>query len=276
MKLKIANFTLMAERKLKFGFSDRFILLVIILNSVIIFLQEGGHSSGFINVLDATCTIIFLLEMIVKHCKLGFKGYWSSAWNRLDGILVILSLPSLISYVVPAQLLDLSILLILRVLRVFRFFRLIHIFPNFGKIVKNLWRAIKDSVPIFAGFLILIIVFALFSCALFKDISPQYFGTPLDSIYSTFRLCTVEGWYDIPDSLSKTLGPGQIAWVRIYFIIILIAGGIIGLSLVNSIFVDAMVSDNNDELEKEVATLNDKIDALTEEIKKLQDTNKKL
>lgn len=265
----------MVERKDKFWFSDRFILLVILLNSAIIFIQESGHSSTFLNVLDATCTVIFLIEMIIKHCQLGFKGYWSSGWNRLDGILVILSVPSLISYFVPAQMLDLSILLILRVLRVFRFFRLIHIFPNFGKIVKSLWNAMKDSVPIFVGFFILIVVFALFSCALFKDISPQYFGTPLDSIYSVFRLCTVEGWYDIPDSLSQSLGPGQIAWVRIYFIFILIAGGIIGLSLVNSIFVDAMVSDNNDELEKEVATLNEKIDVLTEEIKKLQNTDNK-
>ena len=37
---------------------------------------------------------------------------------------------------------------------------------------------------------------------------------------------------------------------------------IIGLSLVNSIFVDAMVSDNNDELERQVKELNEKIDKL--------------
>ena len=35
---------------------------------------------------------------------------------------------------------------------------------------------------------------------------------------------------------------------------ILITGGIFGLSLVNSIFVDAMVADNNDEIEKKTTT----------------------
>lgn len=40
--------------------------------------------------------------------------------------------------------------------------------------------------------------------------------------------------------------------------------------MVNSIFVDAMVSDNNDELEAEVKMLNGKIYSLTEEIKKPQ------
>lgn len=254
--------------------SERFILLVIIINSVIIFLQESGISSPLVSVIDALCTIIFIIEMVCKHQALGVKGYWRSGWNRLDGVLVILSIPSLISYVVPAQFLDLSIVLILRILRVFRFFRLIHIFPNFGIIMKNLWKALRDSLPIFIGFFILIIVFALFSCAMFRDVSPQYFGTPLDAIYSTFRLCTVEGWYEIPDSLSQILTSGQIAWVRIYFIIILIAGGIIGLSLVNSIFVDAMVSDNNDDLEREVNQLNQKIDILTEEIKQLKNGTK--
>lgn len=248
--------------------SERFILFVIIVNAVVIFLQESGVSTPFVNILDAVCTVIFLIEMICKQVDMGMKKYWTNSWNIMDGTLVLLSIPSLIAYFVPNALSSLSMLLILRILRVFRFFRVVHIFPNFGQIMSNLWKALKDSLPIFAGFLVLIIISALFSCALFKNAAPQYFGTPLDSIYSTFRLCTVEGWYEIPDTLAQTLSQNQIVWVRIYFVIILLSGGIIGLSLVNSIFVDAMVSDNNDELEQEVKTLSGKIDELKEEIKK--------
>jgi voltage-gated sodium channel len=47
-------------------------------------------------------------------------------------------------------------------------------------------------------------------------------------------------------------------------------GGILGLSLVNSVFVDAMVSDNNDELTKEVERLHEKIDALNCKIDELK------
>jgi voltage-gated sodium channel len=47
-----------------------------------------------------------------------------------------------------------------------------------------------------------------------------------------------------------------------YFIFVVISGGIFGLSLVNSIFVDAMVSDNNDELENKIDLLDQKIDKL--------------
>ena len=47
-----------------------------------------------------------------------------------------------------------------------------------------------------------------------------------------------------------------------YFIFVVFSGGIFGLSLVNSIFVDAMVSDNNDELEKKIDNLETKITLL--------------
>ena len=249
--------------------SERFILLVILVNSAVIFLQESGVSGLWLSVIDILCTLIFIVEMVGKHAEMRFSRYWSSGWNILDGTLVILSLPSLIAYAMP-EMLDLSFLLILRVLRVFRFFRLVHIFPNFGHIVKNLWKALKESFAIFVGFLIMIVVFALLSCSLFKDAAPQYFGTPWDSIYSTFRMCTVEGWYDIPDAVAESVGPAAVAWVRMYFVLILIAGGIIGLSLVNSIFVDAMVSDNNDALEAEVKELTGKVDELLDEIKRLK------
>ena len=245
---------------------ERFILVVILLNSIILFLQESGVSSPFLSAIDAACTLIFLVEMIGKQYELGIRKYWSSGWNILDGSLVILSIPALITYLAPVGMMDLSFLLILRVLRVFRFFRLVHIFPNFGNIMKNLWKALRDSFAIFVGFLILIVVFALLSCALFKDTVPEYFGTPWDSIYSTFRLCTIEGWYDIPDTVAASLPQAAVAWVRIYFVLILVAGGIIGLSLVNSIFVDAMVSDNNDGLVSEIQQLNEKIDRLTKKL----------
>ncbi len=46
----------------------------------------------------------------------------------------------------------------------------------------------------------------------------------------------------------------------------MISGGIICLSLVNSIFVDAMVSDNNEPLENKISILDEKIDKVLEKI----------
>ncbi|HRD83001.1 MAG: hypothetical protein IAE84_13065 [Saprospiraceae bacterium] len=52
---------------------------------------------------------------------------------------------------------------------------------------------------------------------------------------------------------------------RLFFMSVFFFGGVIGLSIVNSIFVDSMVSDNNDSLELKVDALQRKIDLLLEQ-----------
>ena len=157
---------------------------------------------------------------------------------------------------------DLSFLLIFRLFRAFRFFRMIHFFPGVEQIGRNFKKALKESASLFVGYSIVILIFSLFSTSLFGHIAPQYFGTPIDSIYSIFRLFTIEGWYDIPDAVASTCGTWGICLIRLYFIFLLVLGGIIGLSLINSVFVDAMVSDNNNEMMKKIIDLEKKIDQL--------------
>ena len=77
--------------------NEKFIFSIILLNAIIIFLQASNVDNIWIQIIDVACTLIFTMEMITKHVEYGVKGYWSSGWNRLDGILVILSIPSVIS-----------------------------------------------------------------------------------------------------------------------------------------------------------------------------------
>lgn len=77
--------------------NDHFILVVILINSVVIYLQESGIVSPALLGIDIACTLVFVVEMVVKHIAFGIKGYWNNGWNRMDGILVILSLPSLVT-----------------------------------------------------------------------------------------------------------------------------------------------------------------------------------
>jgi len=53
--------------------------------------------------------------------------------------------------------------------------------------------------------------------------------------------------------------------VRFYFCILLIMGGIIGMSFINSVFVDAMVSDNNDDVKEKLTEIEKKLDQLINE-----------
>lgn len=248
--------------------NEKFIFSIILLNAIIIFLQASNVDNIWIQILDVACTLIFTMEMITKHVEYGVKGYWSSGWNRLDGILVILSIPSVIALFLPEHLMDLSFLMVLRLLRTLRFLRVLHFFPNFDQIAKGFKLAVKQSYGILLCFLVLIIVFGLVNCSLFKDVAPAYFATPLDSIYSVFRICTIEGWYDIPDTIAAATSPAIGRIVRFYFCLLLAFGGIIGMSFINSVFVDAMVADNNDDVLKKLDDLEKKIDELLKEKEK--------
>ena len=122
----------------------------------------------------------------------------------------------------------------------------------------------RQSYAILLSFAVIIVIFGLLNCSLFGEADPEHFQTPLRSIYAVFQICTVEGWYEIPNTVAEYYGASSIAAevVRLYFCALLILGGIIGMSFINSIFVDAMVSDNNNELESQMKELNAKMDEL--------------
>lgn len=251
--------------------NENIILSLIIFNTIIIFIQQSGVSSPLLLYIDFVISFIFLMEMIVKLKEYGFSGYWKNAWNRLDGILVIITLPSMVELFIPLGI-NTYFVLTLRALRIFKSFRIIRFFPHVNELSKGLKKAIKDSYSVFTGLMIIILVFSLLNCSLFSRAAPEYFATPIDSIYSVFRLFTIEGWYAIPDKISEYYGNLPIIGivVKFYFSILLIIGGIIGVSFVNSVFVDAMVSDNNDNLEEDIKRLERKINQLTDKIDKLQ------
>lgn len=133
--------------------NDRFILAIILLNSGIIYAQVSGYNNLYVNIIDIACTLIFAIEMVCKHLEYGIRGYWKDGWNKLDGTLVIFSLPSLVEVFVPMGMHNTSFLLILRLLRVLRFFRILHFFPNFSKIVLAFKVALKESYAILIEFL---------------------------------------------------------------------------------------------------------------------------
>ena len=248
--------------------NEKAILAVILLNATVIYLQVCGYEYPLLTVLDIVCTVIFIIEMAVKHYEYGWRGYWKDGWNRMDGILVLLSIPSLLNVFVPTIASELSVLLILRVLRVLRFFRVMHFFPNFPKVIQGFKTAMRESYGVLLSYFVIIVIFGLLNCSLFQEADPEHFSSPLRSIYSVFQICTVEGWYEIPNAIADYYGSSPIIphVVRIYFTFLLIMGGIIGMSFINSIFVDAMASDNNDDIKEQLNTLQKSVDELKEQL----------
>jgi voltage-gated sodium channel len=267
-----------------FFLNDKNILTLISINALIIFLQGFKNSNQteiILSYLDDVLTFLFIVEMSVKAIHFGWKEYLKSGWNKFDFLLIILSIPSLVVHIIPDSndFINISYLLVFRVFRVFKFFRFVQFFPQVEHIFRSAKMALRSSFMVLLGFFVVIFIMAILSTFFFQGMAPNLFGDPLTSYYSTFQVFTVEGWNAIPDALikeaaenGKSFLPWQIFFIRIYFIALFIMGGIFGLSIVNSIFVDAMISDH-DETEKQfedveikLKELNSKIDLLISKI----------
>jgi len=245
--------------------NDKFILILILLNAVIIFVggfETSANNKYLLSLIDNFITGLFIVELIIKFKEFGIRGYFKSNWNKFDFILISLSFPTLFAFITNIEITSYSFLLVFRVMRVFKSFRFLKFIPGIEHLIKGINRALKASVIVLIGFVIYIFIIGIFSFYMFKETSPEHFGNPINSLYSIFRIFTVEGWYEIPEQLSQNLSSTTSFFTYLYFIFVVITGGIFGLSLVNSIFVDAMVSDNNNELEKKIDDLNKKIDSL--------------
>jgi len=217
----------------RFFLNDFCIINLIIANALLIFVQEFELKGNILDYFEPVFTILFMIEMGIKINENGFSKYIGEIWNKFDFILIIISTPSLAVIFYNDTDLQLNIFLTLRVFRVFKFFRLIRFFPNVSTLVSSVQRALKASYIVIAGFFLLVFIVSLVTCSLFKNIAPEYFGNPLDSFYSIFRIFSVEGWYEIPDLIAARTNPIIGFFSKLYFIILLLCGGIIGISLVN-------------------------------------------
>jgi voltage-gated sodium channel len=251
----------------RFFTNDNIMLVLVLINTGILFVSgffSGNYS--LLLIIDSLFTLLFLIEALVKIRMHGFSKYWSDGWNRLDFILVALALPSCIN-IFGEYFPGTSILLSLRTMRAFKAFRMLKFIPNIDSLLNGIKLAFKASYIVAIGLVVLLLVFSIVTTFLFGNAAPQFFGNPALSVYSIFRLFTIEGWYEMPEAIAVNGGPTVAVMARIYFSFLLFMGGIIGMSLVNSIFVDAMAADNNDEVLEKLSQIEKKLDRLDSEQK---------
>ncbi len=244
---------------------ERCVSVVIVINAVTLFalgfLKENTPSSALLLTIDYLCVWYFLIEAILKIRNNGWREYWARNWNRFDFLIVILSTPALLTPFFDLH--DFAIILVLRLGRLFRLFRLLSFVPNRDHLMDGIVRALKASIGVFLALFLVNVILALGATYLFGDAAPEYFGNPLLSCYSLFKVFTLEGWYEIPDAIvDRTDMPVWAVVVRGYFVICVLVGGILGLSLANAVFVDEMMMDNTADLEAKVDRLSEQVEEL--------------
>jgi voltage-gated sodium channel len=257
-----------------FFLNERNILFIIVINAITIFAQGFDSLSPevhqYLSIIDGIATFLFMVEMLVKIHYFGWRAYIHSNWNKLDFTLIILAVPSLLMMFTSLDFIRLEFIMVLRITRVFKFFRFVRFVPGIESLIAGVSRALRASVLVLFGFFVYNIILSLFSCYLFKQMAPEYFGNPLLSQYTIFKVFTIEGWYEIPETMTEDSTPLVALFTRLYFVLILLSGGIFGMSLVNSIFVESMVSDNNTGLEHKVDELTRKVESLLQQLEQHQ------
>lgn len=246
------------------------IIYAIILNAVILFMLGFPQlqESVLLERVDLVFTVFFALEAFFKIRMYGWYLYIRNGWNRFDFFLVVISFPSLFAFL--AFVPDVSFLLVFRLLRILRILRFLRFIPNIKQMFAGIQRAFRASIFILIVLFIYNVLLAVLSTFLFGSISPQLFGNPFVSLFSIFQIFTVEGWNEIPREMIEGLPKGALlsGFIRAYFVLVVLTGGIFGFSIVNAIFVDEMTKDNNDELEEKIDELRKKIDILLEHQRK--------
>ncbi|MEZ4984706.1 MAG: ion transporter [Saprospiraceae bacterium] len=249
----------------RFFLTETNMLLAIFLNSIVIFALyfPSLENVRWLENIDHFFIFLFTLEAIVKIRHLGWQAYWESRWNRFDLTIVLGSMPTLLTGILPVP--DTSLLIVLRLFRLLRLVRFLRFIPNMAKIMQGLGRALKSSVFVILALMFLNLLLALISCQLYGKVAPEYFGNPLVSAYSIFQLFTIEGWNDIAQAVAiQTDNDFLMGMTRFYFGLVVLLGGIFGMSLANAVFVDEMTMDNNNELEAKIDNLQLEIRALKE------------
>lgn len=249
----------------KIFLNENIVIGVILVNCILIFM-EGYFLNDFpivFTITNAFFALFYVIECSVKIYHYSFKGYISKGVNRLDFVLSIISIPELAAIAIASFNPELTFLFALRAFRLVRGIRLLKILgiiKNGEALLQGIGRALKSSYLILLLFFLINFILSSISFNLFNLKAPEYFGSPLESLYSIFKIFTVEGWYEIPEVIAKQYPVFQGWLVRLYFILILFVGGIFGLSIVNSVFVEGMI--NNSDMDKKIDKILERLDEI--------------
>ncbi|MCC7479108.1 ion transporter [bacterium] len=254
--------------------SERTTLFFISLNAAVLFFDafpaiHASPAGHWLHIIDYGCILFFVLELVLKLILQGRRGYFSQAWNVFDFTVVVLSLPALLVPFGVAQGEGFVAILLLRLIRLSRFMRALRFIPRLERLVAGAQRALRASTGVMLAMLFYLFIFGLAATYLFgQPDSPAHakFSDPLVSMYSMFTVFTVEGWFETPDLIAGESGYWAAHAIRAFFVLAVITGGIILLSLLNAVFVEEMSSDLSEQQEDSFEKLDVELAQLKSEL----------
>jgi voltage-gated sodium channel len=250
-----------SEKIVNHPFFSRFIITLILINSVIIGLETYSsiyetYRQSFIFI-DRIILWLFTIEIVLKLMAARFSiSFFKDKWNVFDFIIVASG-----HLFVGSQFVT-----VLRILRVLRVFRTISVIPSLRRLVNALLLTIPSLGTILLLMGIVFYIFAVIGTVLFKEASAEYFGTLHHSLLTLFQMVTLESW------ASGVMRPvmENSPWAWPYFVAFILIGTFIILNLFVGVIVNnfekveaeenGMEEDNSfEELKREMNSLRGEI-----------------
>lgn len=262
----------------KLAYNENLILFLILLNFLVIYIHTFDVVKPYYPLLDwmdVVFTMIFIVEIFIKiqdqPGKHKINSYLNNHWNKIDFYSVLLAFPS-IGVLFSHHFEFFAGFTALRSLRVFKFLRVIEYIPNGKRISRQVFKALKSISFIIFAFVVYSTIISIISVNLFKSAAPGYFHDAFDSFFTIFKIFSGDGFSDVVAEIaSNTSGPFLI-FTKFYFVFIVFTGSILGLSLINTIFIDQMSQIEEHIEDKEKVAL----DMVMSEINGLKEQNRQL
>lgn len=206
---------------------DNFIMAVIIVNAVSLGMETSEYFKAeygtALRLIDNIALAIFTLEIGMKML-IRRSRFFRNAWNIFDFLIVGVSLLTFIPQ-----------LSVLRSLRILRIFLLISFMPRLRFIVQSLLLSLPGIFGISILLAVMFYVFGVIATQIFGADNPYTFGSLGRSLYSLFRITTLDGGWTI---INKVLKNHHYAYF--FFIPFILLSSYIILNIFIAIIVNSM------------------------------------
>ncbi|MEM9197409.1 MAG: ion transporter [Pseudomonadota bacterium] len=207
--------------------------------------------SGVLGIFDTIVIAIFIVEMVLKLYAYGLS-FFRSAWNIFDLAIVTIS-------VVPTS----QNLSVLRALRIIRAMRLLSGIPQMRKVIVALLDALPGMGAVVILLALVYYIYAVMATLLFGEVRPERFGTIGESLYSLFQIMTLESWS--MGIVRPVMEDYPQAWLLFVPFITMTAFAVLNLFI--GLLVNTMQAAVEAESEKEVARIEEVVEARTAELR---------
>eukprot|EP00756_Hemistasia_phaeocysticola_P027627 Hpha_TRINITY_DN16127_c2_g3::TRINITY_DN16127_c2_g3_i1::g.5243::m.5243 len=231
-----------------------FISFVITFNVIVMCIDHHPIDPGlerFIEMTSLVCNFVFIIEMIIKLWALGFwfrqsdgraGGYFSSAWNWFDCVLVCVGVPEMIIAFSTGDSASGSGLTALRAFRAFRITRVLRRIKSLEAVVRLIRVSLASATYLSLVLLLFIYVYTILGLQFFAKTYPSdernNFSSLWQAAITVFVVTTGEGWSGIMETAMNSTNPAAAA----YFLSLFLLGHYIFTNLFIAILIDKFSS----------------------------------